>query len=249
LRFRGLFGIYKIDPFLRADMPKSSLPFNPSEYALVADRITLFYKSHPSGRIVTELVSRDRDVLFKASVYRSAADKQPSATGWALEREGDGEINQVACVENTETSAIGRALANLGFTASLKRPSREEMEKAERSRSGLYRPSDKTYSSARVSEGPETTTGNTPEPSSAESRARDRRADLKELVLEAGNRGMPPSVLKGLQGRIEDLNATGAELLEIERRVRHWLLHRAKPAVESGQIAATSAPDVNSLHQ
>jgi hypothetical protein len=60
-------------------MPKTSLPFNPGEYALVADRITLFYERHPTGRIVTELVSRDRDVLFKASVYRSAADKQPAA--------------------------------------------------------------------------------------------------------------------------------------------------------------------------
>ena len=62
------------------------------------------------------------------------ADVQPAATGWASEREGDGEINRVACLENTETSAVGRALANLGFTASSRRPSREEMEKAARQR-------------------------------------------------------------------------------------------------------------------
>ena len=106
-------------------MPKSSLFFNPSDYALVASRITLFYERYPTGRIITELVSRDRDVLFKASVYRSQAEAEPAATGWAAEREGDGEVNEVACVENTETSAIGRALANLGFTASVKRPRRE----------------------------------------------------------------------------------------------------------------------------
>ncbi|HET7456265.1 MAG TPA: hypothetical protein VFJ74_01340, partial [Gemmatimonadaceae bacterium] len=41
----------------------------------------------------------------------------PAATGWASEREGDGEVNTVACLENTETSALGRALANLGFAA------------------------------------------------------------------------------------------------------------------------------------
>ena len=104
-----------------------------SDYALVADRITLFYERYPDGRIVTELHSRaDREITFRALVYRSAADLQPAATGWASEREGDGEINRVACLENTETSAVGRALANLGFTASSRRPSREEMEKARR---------------------------------------------------------------------------------------------------------------------
>ncbi|HYU52251.1 MAG TPA: hypothetical protein VEK37_04875, partial [Gemmatimonadaceae bacterium] len=48
-----------------------------------------------------------------------------------------GDINTVACLENTETSAVGRALANLGFTASAKRPSLEEMEKAVRVRRAL----------------------------------------------------------------------------------------------------------------
>jgi len=109
-----------------------------SDYALVADRITLFYERYPDGRIVTELHSRaDREITFKALVFRTATDVLPAATGWASEREGDGEINRVACLENTETSAVGRALANLGFTASSRRPSREEMEKAERQRARL----------------------------------------------------------------------------------------------------------------
>jgi hypothetical protein len=70
-------------------------------------------------------------------VYRDRSDAEPAATGWAREFEGDGEINQVACLENTETSAIGRALANLGFAASKKRPSYEEMAKADRARRRL----------------------------------------------------------------------------------------------------------------
>src|SRR3954470_7102880 len=108
-----------------------------ADYAPVSDRITLFYQKYPAGRIVTELHSRtDREITFRALVYRGPADVQPAATGWASEREGDGEINRVACLENTETSAIGRALANLGFTASSRRPSREEMEKAARLRGG-----------------------------------------------------------------------------------------------------------------
>src|SRR5690349_22763654 len=112
--------------------------FDLASYAPVAERITLFYETFPRGRIITELVSRtEKDVVFRALVYRDASDGDAAATGWAAEREGDGEINTVACLENTETSAIGRALANLGFTASTRRPSREEMDKAARERARL----------------------------------------------------------------------------------------------------------------
>jgi len=109
--------------------------FDLASYAPVAERITLFYETFPRGRIITELVSRtEKDVVFRALVYRDASDIDVAATGWAAEREGDGDINTVACLENTETSAIGRALANLGFTASRERPSAEEMAKASRAR-------------------------------------------------------------------------------------------------------------------
>ncbi|HEY2853669.1 MAG TPA: hypothetical protein VGJ18_12530 [Gemmatimonadaceae bacterium] len=114
--------------------------FDLASYAPVAERITLFYRAFPRGRIITELMSRtERDVVFRALVYRDAADGDAAATGWAAEREGDGEINTVACLENTETSAIGRALANLGFTASRERPSAEEMAKVSRRRAMLVR--------------------------------------------------------------------------------------------------------------
>src|SRR5918911_4324440 len=100
-------------------MAKSDLgSFDPAAYAPVAERIRLFWEAFPEGRIVTRLVSRtEHDVVFEARIYRCAADLRPAATGWAAEREGDGDVNLVACLENTETSAVGRALANLGFTA------------------------------------------------------------------------------------------------------------------------------------
>lgn len=119
-------------------MPKSDATFDPESYAPVAERIRLFYDRFPSGRIITKLVSRDGgEVVFKALVYRAVAEPRPASTGWASEREGDGDVNAVACLENTETSAVGRALANLGFTASARRPSREEMAKAYRARRRL----------------------------------------------------------------------------------------------------------------
>lgn len=119
-------------------MPKTDAQFDPALYAPVADRIQLFYERYPTGRLVTELVSRhDGETVFRALAYRDDADPHPAATGWAAERVGDGEINAVACLENTETSAIGRALANLGFLASRLRPSAEEVAKASRSRPRL----------------------------------------------------------------------------------------------------------------
>jgi hypothetical protein len=115
-------------------VPKSDLPIGP-EYAPVADRIALFYDRFPEGRIITQLtMHNEHEIVFQASVYRGEKSRVPAATGWASERIGDGDINTVACLENTETSAIGRALANLGFTASRLRPSLEEMEKADRAR-------------------------------------------------------------------------------------------------------------------
>lgn len=116
-------------------MSKGDAGFDREGYAPVADRIALFYERHPMGRIETHLVERsDRGVVFRAAVYRSPDERRPAATGWAAEREGDGEINTVACLENTETSAVGRALANLGFTASRQRASAEEMAKVARER-------------------------------------------------------------------------------------------------------------------
>jgi hypothetical protein len=116
-------------------MPKAENGYDLERYAPVARRISLFYERYPAGRIITTLVERDaRAVIFRARIYRSAEEASPAATGWALEREGDGDVNAVACLENTETSAIGRALANLGFLASRLRPSAEEVAKVDRAR-------------------------------------------------------------------------------------------------------------------
>ena len=116
-------------------MPKINPEFDLDSYAPVAERVELFYEKHPTGRILTELVQHtEREIVFRAAVYRSADDREPAATGWAAERVGDGEVNAVACLENTETSAIGRALANLGFLASRLRPSAEEVARAARAR-------------------------------------------------------------------------------------------------------------------
>lgn len=109
--------------------------FNVKDYVDVAERIRRFYERHPEGRIVTIMETwGDGGIVFRASVYRdrTQAVEAPDATGWAHEVPGEGYINKTSALENCETSAIGRALANLGFPVrnGEPRPSRQEMEKA-----------------------------------------------------------------------------------------------------------------------
>jgi hypothetical protein len=205
-------------------MTKTGLgQYDLSDYALVSDRITLFYQRYPAGRIVTELHSRtDREITFRALVYREPADPEPAATGWASERQGDGEINSVACLENTETSAVGRALANLGFTASSRRPSREEMEKATRQRARpAPRPAAIPSAIAPVS-GRHVAIDSDP---------LQRRAnavhDVLGLLERAEAIGFSERRGATLRAAVQRPELTPRTLMRLERRVRAWMVrHR-----------------------
>jgi len=208
-------------------MSKSALPFDPNEYATVADRIALFYDRYPEGRILTELVSRENnEIMFKALVYRSPAETEPSATGWASERQGVGEINQVACLENTETSAVGRALANLGFTGSKNRASYEEMIKANRARHRVVRERFNVTSGAqgkastRPSEERATDISNSPL-----QKAADSLSDTLTLLNEAERAGMRPNRVEELRIKLRSSSAeiTIPYLDQIQSRLRRWL--------------------------
>ena len=108
--------------------------FNLEDYEPVDSRIAKWWEKHPNGSIQTELVHTGAYHVMKATLYTE--DGLIVANGFAKEVESDRGVNATSALENCETSAIGRALANAGFQAKIgKRASREEMEKVQRSTS------------------------------------------------------------------------------------------------------------------
>jgi hypothetical protein len=111
--------------------------FNLDDYVSVAERIQILYDRYPDASIQTRVVENDgASIIIEARVYKSREDVVDGVftSGLAHERDGEGNVNKTSHVENAETSACGRALANLGFAVKVgeQRPSREEMEKVER---------------------------------------------------------------------------------------------------------------------
>ena len=108
------------------------MSFNLEEYELVEDRLKAYWKDNPEGMITTNVVHITEDgtcVTIKADVTDN--NGRLVATGIAQETKGQGGFaNKDAWVENCETSAIGRALANWKYQGSnKKRPSKQEMSK------------------------------------------------------------------------------------------------------------------------
>ena len=119
--------------------------FNLDEYETVAERLVRAHEMYPGLRVVTKnlTTAQDRQTgiwVVQAEIFLDI-DEQiagcPKATGLAFEVDGGGGANRTAALENAETSAIGRCLANMNFSGDKKgdpkvRASREEMEKAQR---------------------------------------------------------------------------------------------------------------------
>ena len=104
--------------------------FNLEDYETVEERLVKFWKDHPDGRISTTLVEHTlQRFIVQASVFRTEVDAQAWTTGYAEETVSTRGVNSTSALENCETSAIGRALANAGYVTKGKRPSREEMSK------------------------------------------------------------------------------------------------------------------------
>jgi hypothetical protein len=113
--------------------------FNLDDYEPVAARLARWLEwakiNDLVPSVITDLVHYSENrAVFKAELILTSNTNGATwtvATGWAEETRGDGHVNKTSHLENAESSAVGRALANAGLAGSdpNKRPSREEMQK------------------------------------------------------------------------------------------------------------------------
>ena len=98
------------------------------DYITVNERVKEFRKLHPQGQILTQIMANaDGQILFQAKVI---VDGVLVATGHAKEVEGSTFINKTSALENSETSAVGRALGMYGIGIDTSIASAEEVGNA-----------------------------------------------------------------------------------------------------------------------
>lgn len=86
------------------------------QYRTVAFRVNLFRteEKYEGWSLDTDLIKEtDKEATMKATIKDSS--DRTIATGIAMEVRGSSNINKTSHIENCETSAVGRALANLGL--------------------------------------------------------------------------------------------------------------------------------------
>jgi hypothetical protein len=107
------------------------MKYNPNDYVEVNVRLEKFWNDHPKGRVATEIIKWDGGIVgIKASIYKDIKDDNPISTGHAYEKENSTFVNKTSYVENCETSAVGRALALMGYEIKKGIASKEEVENA-----------------------------------------------------------------------------------------------------------------------
>lgn len=99
--------------------------FDKESYVGVNERLTEFYKKHPEGRVETSVTVVGDGIIVKASLYRKAEDTLPAATGHSFLTDMAGD----KVGEYTETVAVGRGLALMGFRVEKSIASSQEMNR------------------------------------------------------------------------------------------------------------------------
>lgn len=172
------------------------MAFNLNDYVQVHERITAFRKEFPDGCIETSVSFPTADTVFvEARIYTSPDATRPAGMGHAEEVRGQGHINRTSAVENCETSAVGRALAMMGYEVKRGMASREEMQKVERMTADTDRPS-----APRIPV--------------------DRAKRIADQAVEAGvaswNGGkFAPSVV--LKAKLSDIGCTRIQMLNVDQ--------------------------------
>ncbi len=116
----------------KANESISTMEIKDKDYVPVNQRIKAFRMVYPDGFILTELMSNENGVcIFRAKVgYEDERGHHVLGTGTSWEKETSSYINKTSYIENSETSAVGRALGMAGFGIDMSVASAEEVQNA-----------------------------------------------------------------------------------------------------------------------
>jgi hypothetical protein len=130
------------------------MAFDLSNYEDVNARITRFRAEFPMGRLEAHIDHIDFDngrILVRALAFRTDDPNElPAAIDYAHEHRATVGVNRDFWVENAITSAYGRVIGALSPSGS--RPTRQDMEKAEKLRrpGGRSLPTEEREVSSRI---------------------------------------------------------------------------------------------------
>jgi hypothetical protein len=110
-------------------------------YLTVAFRVDQFRSDHGDWCIATEVLFRDQEVVVMKAII-SDEKGNVKATGHSEEKRSASQINKTSALENAETSAIGRALASLGYVGTEFASADEVANAISQQRAGIHKPSD-----------------------------------------------------------------------------------------------------------
>jgi len=99
-------------------------------YIEVNERLKHFRANHPDHALISEIVSNENGVVIMKAVIFDGTERAV-AVGHAYEKEGSTFINKTSYIENCETSAWGRALANFGIGIDAAVASADEVQNAQ----------------------------------------------------------------------------------------------------------------------
>ena len=98
------------------------------DYIPINERIIKMYSDYPDARIVTDVIElTDTRVTFRARVYRTPDYPVPTTGHSYMTIPGTTHFTRGAELENTETSAVGRAIALMGYEVKKSIASRDEV--------------------------------------------------------------------------------------------------------------------------
>jgi len=113
------------------DKKLPTIDIHGKEYTLVSTRILHFNEVFINGRIETEMLQNNEEVVVRAKVTPDIDKPERHFIAHSQAVKGGTGVNKTAALENCETSAVGRALGFMGIGVIESIASADEVNKAE----------------------------------------------------------------------------------------------------------------------